>query len=369
MEHNPDLKRVLRQLIDERKRIALVVGVVSAATAIVSLFLPNYYKATSIYYVSSSDMATVEHFYGRAKKDLEYFGTDTDIDRMMSVARSNELFQFLIDSFQLAKHYGIKMKSPRDGVKLFKRTHKHFQVVKNKYNAIELSFEDKDPAFAAKVANAARSKIDDIILRLVRDKQKSQIEAFKENLEQKESSLQLLANTLDSLRSVYNIVNLSSQSDAMATLISDVESGFIRESAKLEALKDSRNVKRDTIEMIAATVKGLEKELNTLKSGADGSTYSLARFNEGRRKIEIVEASYFLAKEHVGYDTERLKQLISAYNARIPMLIVLEEATPPVMKHRPVRSLYVLGAFLSSLLLVCFYVVFKESFKAFSLAD
>jgi capsule polysaccharide export protein KpsE/RkpR len=223
--------------------------------------------------------------------------------------------------------------------------------------------------FAAKVANAARVKIDEILLRLVRDKQKSQIEAFRENLLQKEASLKMLSDTLDSLRTAYNIVNLSSQSDAMASLISDVESGFIRESAKLEALKDSRNVKRDTIEMIAATVKGLEKELNTLKSGADSGTYSLARFNEGRRKIEIVENTYFLAKEHVGYDTERLKQLISAYNANIPLLIVLEEATPPIIKHRPVRSLYVLGAFLCSLLGTAFFFVFKESFQTFSLEN
>jgi tyrosine-protein kinase Etk/Wzc len=369
MENNLDLKRVFSELYRERKRMALVVGIVTVLTAVVTLLMPNYYKSTSIYYVSSSDMATVEHFYGRAKKDLEYYGTDADIDRMMSVARSNELFQFLMDSFKLADHYGLSMKSPKDGVKLYKRTNKHFKVVKNKFNAIELSFEDKDPAFAAKVANAARVKIDEILLRLVRDKQKSQIEAFRENLLQKEASLKMLSDTLDSLRTAYNIVNLSSQSDAMASLISDVESGFIRESAKLEALKDSRNVKRDTIEMIAATVKGLEKELNTLKSGADSGTYSLARFNEGRRKIEIVENTYFLAKEHVGYDTERLKQLISAYNANIPLLIVLEEATPPIIKHRPVRSLYVLGAFLCSLLGTAFFFVFKESFQTFSLEN
>jgi tyrosine-protein kinase Etk/Wzc len=367
METNYNLKAVLSQLYTERRKIILIVGITTILTAIVSLFMPNYYKATSIFYVSSSDMSTVEHFYGRAKKDLEYFGTDSDIDRMFSVARSNELMGYLMDSFALAKHYKIKLKKPKDGYRLFKKVSKHFTVVKNKYDAIELSFEDKDPVFAAKVANGAREKVNEILTRLIKDKQKAQIESFGENLHAKSESLKILADTLDALRREYNIVNLVSQSEAIATLISDVESGYVRESAKLEALKESRNVKRDTIEMIAATVQGLQRELASLKSGADQNTFSLARFNEGRRKIELIEATYFLAKEHVGYDTERHKQLVSAYNAKIPILMVLEEASPPVVKFRPVRSLYVFAAFICSLVGASFYFLFAESLRGFSL--
>ncbi len=367
MESNHNLKAVFSQLYKERRKIILIVGLTTIITAIVSLLMPNYYKATSIFYVSSSDMSTVEHFYGRAKKDLEYFGNDSDIDRMFSVARSSELMGYLIDSFALAKHYDIKLTKPKDGYRLFKKVSKHFTVVKNKYDAIELSYEDKDPVFAAKVANGAREKVNDILTRLIKEKQKSQIESFGENLHSKKLSLNILADSLDSLRRVYNIVNLSSQSEAIAALISNVESGYVRESAKLEALKDSRNVKKDTIEMIAATVKGLERELATLKSGVNENTYSLAKFNEGRRKIEIVEGNYFLAREHVGYDTERHKQLVSAYNAKIPILMVLEEASPPVVKFRPVRSLYVFAAFVCSLLGASFYFLFVESLRGFSL--
>jgi tyrosine-protein kinase Etk/Wzc len=367
MEQNPDLKQVVQTFWKERKRIAVITGIATITTAIISLLMPNYYKATTVYYVSSADMATVEHFYGRAKKDLEYFGNDADIDRMFSVAKSNELFQFLIDSFSLAEHYNISLKKPKDGFKLYKKVDKHFNVIKNKFNAIELSFEDKDPEFAAKVANAARDKIDELVLRLVREKQWAHIQSFTENLRLKENNFNLIADTLDSLRSFYNIVNLSTQAEAISALISEVESGYIRESAKLEAIKDSRNVKRDTIEMIAATVQGLERELNSLKGKGSDNTYSLSRFNEGRRQIEMVEARYYISKEHIGYDSERLKQLISAYNAKIPMLMVLESAQVPLVKYRPVRSMYVLASLLCSFFGAGLFFVFRSSLKTFSL--
>lgn len=367
MENSLDVKRIVSVLKNNAKRIGLITLSVAFTVGLISLLFPNIYKAVTIFYVSSADMATVEHFYGRAKKDLEYFGNDTDIDRMFAVAKSSELFDFLIDSFKLAEHYGIKLKKPRDGYKLYKKTNKHFKLVKNKYNAIELSFEDKDPEFAAKVANAARHKIDELLLNLVREKQKYHIESFRQNLDLKQKNLELLSDTLDSLRAVYGVVNLGTQSEQLSTILSEVESGYLRESTKLEALQNAKAVKRDTIEMIAATVKGLERELAMLKSDASEGNYSIARFNEGRRKIEMVEARYYLAKEHVGYDTERLKQLISAYQAKIPMLMVIEEAAVPVVKHKPIRSLWVLTAGFCTMISMSFYYLIKESFYSFSM--
>jgi tyrosine-protein kinase Etk/Wzc len=370
MHYKNDFKDIIRLLYSKRKQIGLVVGVVTLLTAIVSLFMPNYYKAVSSFYAASSDMAKVEHIFGRANKDMEYYGTDLDIERIMTIGNSAEMYQFLIDSFSLDERYKISLKKPKDKYRLFKKIEKVYSLQKNKFNVLELSFEDKDPDFAAVVANAARDKIDQISRRLMRSQQSTLVDAFTQNLIIKQETLNNLADSLSALRKNYNIVNVSSQSEMMATLISEVESGLVRETAKLEALRDAKLIKRDTIEFIAANVRGLEREMASLKAeDGGGGTFSLSRFNEGRSKIELLESRYYMAREHVGYDTERLKQLLAAYNANIPAIHIVEEASAPLIKSRPFRSLYVITAMLVSLLFVSLALLLRESFKEFSLTD
>jgi tyrosine-protein kinase Etk/Wzc len=370
MHYKNDFKDIIRLLYSKRKQIGLVVGVVTLLTAIVSLFMPNYYKAVSSFYAASSDMAKVEHIFGRANKDMEYYGTDLDIERIMTIGNSAEMYQFLIDSFSLDERYKISVKKPKDKYRLFKKIEKVYSLQKNKFNVLELSFEDKDPDFAAVVANAARDKIDQISRRLMRSQQSTLVDAFTQNLIIKQETLNNLADSLSALRKNYNIVNVSSQSEMMATLISEVESGLVRETAKLEALRDAKLIKRDTIEFIAANVRGLEREMASLKAeDGGGGTFSLSRFNEGRSKIELLESRYYMAREHVGYDTERLKQLLAAYNANIPAIHIVEEASAPLIKSRPFRSLYVITAMLVSLLFVSLALLLRESFKEFSLTD
>jgi len=370
MDSKHDFKDIVRLLYSRRKQIGILVGLVTVITAVISLLMPNYYKATSSFYAASSDMAKVEHIFGRANKDMEFYGTDMDIERIITIGQSAALYQFLIDSFKLDERFKISQKKPKNKYRLFRKLEKMYSLQKNKFNVLELSFEDKDPEFAAQVANAARDKIDEIARGLMKNKQATLVEAFSQNLKTKEQTLNILADSLRELRKTYNIVNVSSQSEMMASLISEVESGLVRESAKLEALRDARLVKRDTIEFIAANVRGLEKEMATLKAeDGGGGSFSLSRFNEGRSKIELVESRYYIAREHVGYDTERLKQLLTAYNANIPSIHIVEEASAPLIKSRPFRSLYVITALLVSLFFVSIALLLKESFKEFRLTD
>lgn len=365
MEVKPNMENILKPLYRHRKKIGIVTGVAVILTIIISLTLPNYFKATTIFYVASPDLSKPEHLFGKSQKDTEYFGDESDVERVMTLARSGAMYQYLIDSMDLINYYDADTSTPNAKFRLHRKIEQRFTLVKTPSDAIELSFEDEDPEFAAKVANGARQKLDEITGSLMKEKLLSVISAFQSNLVQKADSLGIISDSLQQLRSRYNIINTASQSEMLASMLTETESKLTRESAKFEALKDAKNVKRDTIELIGATVSGLIKELEMLKSKDQDSGISLDRFNEGRILIELMEAKFYSAREYLGYDAERLKILTAAYEAQIPSIHLVEVAAVPLMKSRPKRSIYVIMALLMSFIFSCLGVLIFETYKQF----
>ncbi len=363
MESKDNMGLILKILYRRRKWIILVVASVSIITALVSLLLPNYYKATTSFFAASLDMTKPEHFFGNSQRDMEYYGTDAEVERLLTIAQSAEMYQFLIDSFDLGRKYGIDTTQIKAKYTLVEIIDGIYKVNKTKYKALELSFEDVDREEAAKVANAARNHVDRISRRLIREQQANYIQALRQSLDMKAEALFAISDSLERLRRQYNILNSSAQSSALGELITETESKLIRERGKYDALQDAKNVRRDTIELIGATVKGLEKELSVLKEPGGRGSLNISSFNEGRIKVEVMEGNFYSAREHYGYNLERLRQLEAAYQAEIPGVYVIEAATPPLVKSRPKRSLYVLSAFLISLLLSSLFVLLQESIR------
>jgi hypothetical protein len=45
------------------------------------------------------DVMKPEHIFGNSTKEMEYYGTGVDLDRMITVAQSGELLDLMIDFF------------------------------------------------------------------------------------------------------------------------------------------------------------------------------------------------------------------------------------------------------------------------------
>lgn len=364
MENRIDIVHILRILYKNARLIIIIVAISCVLCAAISLLMPNYYKATTTFYSASTDLAKPEFLFGTSDQSMDYYGTGVDNDRLFTVANSREMLSFLIDSFNLKERYKIKSDNPKAMEKLYLRTSKYYEVSKTKYDAIELSFEDKDPEFAALITNAARNKLDELLSNQIKNKQNMQYQTLEQSIVEKTKDLNEISDSLKLVRSRYRIINSGAQSEMLATLITETESRLTRETAKLAALQGSR-VKRDTIDFIAATVAGLEKELSTLLFPEEGSKGGIGDFNEGRLKVENLEGRFYSARIHITQDKERQKQIKSAMDADISFVHLVEEASVPLVKYRPRRSIYVITAFFVSLFFSIIGVLMAESFKAF----
>lgn len=338
----------------KRKLILLVVLAVIVTTSIISLFVPNYYTSDTIFYAASPDLADPIPIGGQ-DKNIRIFGDDTDLDRLFTIASSHELQSFIIDSFELYKHYDIDTNDVKARFKVKEKFSKNFKTIKTKYRALHLSIEDKDPEMAARMVNAARDKIGEIAQKIVKGSQQRLIQNYETNMRKKQERNDTLSNTILRMKNQYGIMNVSSQAEIYTSIITRTESELQLEKGKYDYFT-SKKLSRDSINKYASVVLGLENKLTQAKQKQE-------IFNKNIAPIIQMEQELYRNLDQLNLDKERYKQLTSTFDSPFTALHLIEEGQVPVQKSRPKRSIWViLAAFMT---LVCFslYLVLEDIYR------
>lgn len=355
MEKKENLLDVVAILFKWKKFIIVTVGAAAIISAIVSLVLPVYYKATTVFYAASPDLAVPESIFGNSSQAPKYYGTESDINRLMSIANSNELANFMIDSFNLYQHYDITPRSSKEAHAVRLKFKKHFKALKTKYDAIELSVEDRDKELAARMANAAREFINLMGQQLIKAGQEKILRTYIDNIQSKEQGLQILNDSLQKVRETYGVYNHLAQTEVMTEMISKAEAKLFNSQAKLDALKNNRHFK-DSVAILKANIAGYEHELDLLRKRLD-------TFNLGMTKVETMKSAQSEIIEKLSEDKERYKQLKAAYESEFPAVLLMEPATIPLIKERPKRMIIVTVSTIAALVFSVLGVVVFETYK------
>lgn len=357
MNNKDNLLGVVETVFKWKKIILWTCGITAVGAIIIALLLPVYYQSTTTFYAASPDLATPEAIFGESGTAPDYYGTENDMDRILSIAKSGELMDFMIDSFQLYEHYDIDPDSPLGPYYVRLEFGEHFDVIKTKYDAIELSIEDQDKELAARMTNAARDRIAAIAQRLVKESQSQLLTVFENNISQKTSLLDSLNGQLQAVRLQYGVYNPIAQSESLSELVAKAESKLYNAQAKLEAMQTSGGRFRDSILLLKANIKGYENEILKVNQ-------RLGNFNQGMAQVEVLKNVQTEASEALGKDKEHYKQIKAAYGADFPTVMLLEPGAVPLIKSRPKRALLVVGAtlvaFIFSIIGILLFDTYRE---------
>lgn len=337
MEPKDNLLGVVQTLWIWRRPVLLVCLIAVVGTALISLFSPNYYKSQTIFLATSPDQAKPESLFGNGSNRVEYYGNANDIDRLLTIAESNDLIEFLVDSFKLYEHYNIDPKGNRAPFYVKQKFFSLYDVKKNKRDAIELSVEDRDKELAPRIANAAREKLDEIAQALIKEGQRQSIETFRQEIQLKQAQLKILSDTVAALRGRYNVYNPIAQTENLTEQQSETRSRRILNQKRLEVFRATSGVPRDTIINLNAMVAGLQEEEKDFET-------RMQMLNNGMGVVMTYEKQYYESNERLSQDLARLKIWQAAYEANIPATVLVERAEVPIVKSRPKRSVLVIAA-------------------------
>ena len=337
MERQYNLIDVLSVLFAWRKPIIRTCVAIGVGTAIISLFLPNFYQAKTSFLAASPDRSQPELFFNKSGVRTYVYGTDGDMDRLLTLAQSADLVNYMVEKFDLYNHYEIDTSNIKASYRVKRKFFKYYAVEKTDKDALVLSFEDKDPAFAAQVCNEARDKINSIAQELLKKRQRSAVSALENNINNKRNQLLQLSDTLQVLRKEFGIYNADAQTEKLSELYDRLTSKLVNSVGRYDLMKGMKGIKRDTIRLLEVEIKGTQDQIDTLES-------RLNKINRGLPEIEVFATQYKEANESLSEDMEQLKQYNTVLNADLPALIVVETAETPVVKSRPRRSIIVIAA-------------------------
>lgn len=333
----------------------VLAGVSSAIASWV--MLKNYYKSKTIFYAASSDVLKPDKLFGISSETMYYYGTPEDVNRVLSVAESAQMREYLAKQFGLFSRYSFDSTSVKGRSDFQDFFGELFKVEKNKLDAIELSMEDTDPEFAQKIVVAARGFIDKQVCSLIKRNQLNILSSFENSIKSQNSEIKAIEDSLYILRRNSGIYNTATQSKMLTDLTSIAQARLARVSAQVKALEKEPKANRDTIIMMRSLVKGLENELNYLNNN------SSAVFNKGMGLVDVLTQMHDQKRRQMSYDAVRLEQIRAAQQSEVSSIYVIEEAGLPLKKSRPKRMMIVLASVLVTFIFSTLGVIALESYR------
>lgn len=353
-------ENLLKRLYKWRKSIVIGTGIAFILTCIVALLLPVYYKAQTSFYAASQDLASPESIFGLSQTKTEYFGTNQDEDRIKAIARSRDMMEFLIDSFQLFDYYDIDPHGDRANYAMANKLKKRYKINQSENDAIHISFLDKSPELTAAIANAATEKLKALGINEIKASQYNMMEGYQRFINEKSSDLAVLQDSLSRLKKVYNIIEPSTQAKSLATTFAKAQTKLVEYQSRLNSYQ--QNFQRDSVRKYTSLVEGLSKTIEVMESDTVDSGANIAYFSEGSQKINNIQEEIRGLLKSQNEVRDKLNYLRSVYESNTSSIHVIEIAEVPEVKYWPRRMLMVVGVTVLVFVLLCFYVLVKEGY-------
>lgn len=354
MDSKENLLRPIMLLWEKKKWILLSTLILSIFAAAIALLKPNYYQSSALFYPASTDLAKPLPIGNQDQKML-YYGDASDLDRLFSIAKSRELKQQLIEQFDLYNHYDIDSTSTKAAYAMDLKLNKLYKVEKTKYDALQLSVEDKDPEFAQNMAKTATNILNNIAQKIVKESQATLLNSYKFSIEDKSKSLLTLSDSINTLRTKYGVYNLERQSMAYAELIPETSAKLANLSSRYQSLK-LNNAPADTLLKVSALLNGYQAQSNSLEK-------EMKHFNQGYLSILSSENEQESFLTQLNLDKQRFSQLEAAYNSPFSAIHLIQSAEYPIVKSRPKRTFIVLGVAFATFLFTSLIILIKDLFE------
>ncbi len=324
------LLSLIKTIYNWRKQLILVTIAAVIIAAVISLFLPNYYKAFSKFIPSNPSQTMPNMIFANGGGGNIPFGTSDDLDRLQNIAGSGELASYLISKFDLYKHYTIDSTSDRAAYYIGLRFSKNYSISKDEFGGIEIAVEDTDPKLAAEIANAAVEQIGKIDRSLAIANLQAMATAFEKTMARADSDRDSLSQAINKINRRYRYPSIALRRE----LLTQASPGMTAE-AQLGMLQRANNLSADSL---AAITENL---------------YTAGAYDAIRGGIT----------QQMSVDKNTYLHLKAALNANIQTIQVVERAVAPQIKSRPVRSIIVLGAGFVSLLLSVLGILLFEQYR------
>lgn len=326
---NPDLnsamQSITKTLWNGRKIILWVTLTAFVVSLIASLLIKPQFKAIATIFPPIANQVSKELLTENKQEGLTVFGETEEMEQFLQILNSRTLKERVIEKLNLRQHWDIEPSSQSVKFKTFQMFDYRVNIRPTRYQSINIEVMDRDPQWAATIANTMVD-FSDSIMRSVK--------------------AQVAVQALRALEKQFSLVEkeLSSLQDSLAFIMNK---GIIN---------PDRQAKVFYSEYLNAMLKANKPQLMLLEK-------EISRFGDFgakhvRYKAEIKDLAERLNDLRKNIVAARIEA-----NQEIPTQFIIDRADVPDKKAYPKRLLIVLTATLSALILTAFLLLFEEYLK------
>ena len=356
--------RLLEVIALHRRMIFGVVGSATLASAIISLLLPQWYRAEALLLppkenqsaISATGLGMAEWASVTGGLNLPVMVTPSDVYVRMLGCRVT--LDRVIDSFDLINSYDVENLTE---ARLAVKEYADFKVTPE--GLILIRFEDKDPVRAAQIANAFVAELDRVNKAIFSRRTGESRTFIEKSLSDARVELDSARAALRSYQETNRTINLEEQTsltiNSAAILKADLGTTEVELSLKRRSLSASHP---DVIEL-TNKVAELKSKISELEFGSgDSSYFSLPVAETPRLMAGLAELTTRVRIAENLFENLRLSldEIRVQEKKEAPNLPVLDPATPPEIRYWPKRGLIVGVTFALSLILAIFLALFIE---------
>lgn len=355
-----ELGYLISELWRGRRTVLLSTAVCGAAALVIALSIPSIFTARS------SVMPPQQQSSGLAAA-LGSLGALAGVGGGSALKNPNDLYVGILKSQNVAdnliKRFDLKMRYEVETITEARLVlEKIVSIQSAKSGLIEIAVEDKDPAFAAKLANAYVDELKRVNQNLaVTDAAKRRF-FFERQLKDVRTDLASAESRLEQLQKSTGLILPEGQVSGVIKATADLKARIAAKEVQLATMRSFATDKNPDLIRTQEELTALKAQLQQFSSAG----HDEAGLLPGAARLPEKGLAYIRALREVKYQEALLEVMAKQYElarmeeARDSSLIqVLDVATPPDRKSGPKRAMItMLGALLGAMVGAA-YLLFK----------
>jgi tyrosine-protein kinase Etk/Wzc len=358
------LTEILTWLGENKKLIAALTAAATVVSLVVVLLLPPIYTARSSFLAPGSQQQTGSAAALAALGSLGGLAggiaAKTPDDLYVALLKSDSVLRGLDSRFDLKKHYDV------DTHEALRRVVPGYIRVSSdkKSGLISVEVEDREPRFAADLANAHETEVTKLLGRLAVSEAQLRRVFFEKQLQDTKENLVKAEQSLKDVQEKSGVIVLDKQAEALITNAALLRAQIAEREVQLKVLRTSATEQNPAMIRLNSELRALRSELSRMESAQGGSPGSAVDMPVGRLPEAAID--YVRARRELKLQEALLEGMIRQYEiakldeAKGASLQQVDVALPPDHKSRPARAVIVLASALLALLLASAWVVLRR---------
>lgn len=295
-------------------------------------------------------------------------GTKTPDELYVSLLKSDSIVRVLAQRFQLMERYKATSFEA-----LRKLVPQRVRVTSEKKSGlIQVEVDDKEPQFAADLANAHATEITKLLSRLAVSEAKARRMFFEQQLKDTKENLIVAEQSLQQVQEKSGMVVLDKQAEAIIAGVAQLKAQIAEREVRMKVLSGSVTSENPDLMRLMSELSALRSELGRMESAPRVTTGAASGVATGSidipvGKLPAAAVDYIRARRELKFQETLLESMLRQYEiARLDEakegngLQQVDVAVPPDHRSKPTRSLIVIGFAFAGWFGACVYVLWTR---------